>query len=134
MKKQTILWADDDADDLQMMHEILLKINKDYNIVEVGNGKEALNCLERSMDSGQLPSLVILDINMPVLDGKETLAIIKSRDEWKSIPIVIFTTSESELDKLFCQRFNTQMITKPPLFSILEDTIVNLLGFANKRA
>jgi CheY-like chemotaxis protein len=129
MKKNTILWADDDADDLQMMREILTKNNRDYSIVEVGNGKEALNYLAKAKAADQLPSLVILDINMPVLDGKETLAIIKNSKEYNNVPVVIFTTSDSELDKMYCRRFNTEMITKPPSFSTLEKTVVKLLGF-----
>jgi CheY-like chemotaxis protein len=129
MKKNTILWADDDADDLQMMREILMKNNKDYLIAEVGNGKEALNYLRKAKEVNQLPALIILDINMPILDGKETLAIIKNSKEYSNIPVVIFTTSESELDKMYCRRFNTEMITKPPSFSTLEATIVRVLGF-----
>ena len=131
MKRNTILWADDDPDDLQMMREILLKNNKDFDIVEVNNGKEALHYLERKKNSGNLPCLIILDINMPVLDGKETLSIIKTREDYKSIPAVVFTTSDSELDRLFCNRFNTEMVTKPPTFRKLETTIVKLLLFAN---
>jgi CheY-like chemotaxis protein len=130
MKKNTILWADDDADDLQMMREILLKNNKDYDIVEVGNGKEALGYLSRAKEYNTLPCLIILDINMPVLDGKETLSIIKNHHEFKSIPVVVFTTSESELDRMYCKRFQTEMFSKPPSFSTLESTIVKLLGFA----
>jgi CheY-like chemotaxis protein len=132
MKKNTILWADDDADDLQMMREILTKNNRDYSIIEVGNGKEALSYLEKAQSIDQLPALIILDINMPVLDGKETLAIIKNSEEYSSIPVVIFTTSESELDKMYCKRFNTEMVTKPPSFRTLEKTIVRLLGFLYK--
>ena len=131
MKKNTILWADDDIDDLQMMRDILLKNNKDYNIVEVSNGREALNYLDTSRQTGELPCLIILDINMPVLGGKETLAAIKSKDEFKSIPAVVFTTSESDLDRMFCQKFNTEMITKPPTYRTLEATIFRVLGFAN---
>ena len=123
MKKNTILWADDDTDDLQMMREILIKNNQDFDIREVGNGKEALTYLEQAQAAGNLPCLIILDINMPVLGGKETLATIKSREEFKFIPVVVFTTSESDLDRLFCERYNTQMITKPPSYKTLEATI-----------
>ena len=130
MKKNTILWADDDIDDLQMMREILLKNNQEFDIKEVGNGKEALGYLEESLTTGNLPCLIILDINMPVLGGKETLATIKSREEFKYIPVVVFTTSESDLDRLFCERYHTQMITKPPSYKTLEATIFKVLGFA----
>ena len=127
MKKNTILWADDDTDDLQMMREILVKNNQDFDIVEVGNGKEALNYLEHA---DNLPCLIILDINMPVMGGKETLATIKSNEEFKIIPVVVFTTSESDLDRLFCEKFHTQMITKPPSYKKLETTIFKVLNFA----
>ncbi len=131
MTKNTILWAEDDADDLQMIREILQKNQQHFDIVEVRNGKEALTFLENSLVSVGLPCLIILDINMPVMDGKETLAIIKKTESYKSIPVVVFTTSESELDKKFCKKLNTEMFTKPPSYSNLESTLVKLLKFCN---
>jgi CheY-like chemotaxis protein len=127
MSNNTILWADDDYDDLQMMREILSKKSKDYNIIEVHNGKEALEYLKKQPTNP--PCLIILDINMPVLDGKETLSILKNTTDYKDIPIVVFTTSESELDKLYCKRFNTEMVTKPPTFSTLTAALEKLLKF-----
>jgi len=125
-RRNTILWADDDADDLQMMREILQKNNKDFEIIEVGNGREALKVLH---DSEDLPGLIILDINMPVLDGKETLSIIKSDPRYATVPIVVFTTSASELDKMFCKKMGTEMITKPPHFQSLENAVMRLLRY-----
>ena len=130
MKKNTILWADDDVDDLQMMREILTKNNKDFTLIEVGNGKEALDYLETSPES-DLPCLIILDINMPVLDGKETLSLIKRNDKLKSIPVVVFTTSASELDRHYCKRLDTEMITNPPSYSRLASVVVRLLDYCN---
>ena len=77
MQKNTILWADDDADDLLMMREILMKNGQHFELVEVRNGREALDYLNKARIKGKLPCLVILDINMPILDGKKTLSIIK---------------------------------------------------------
>lgn len=125
----TILWVDDDADDLQIMQEILTKNKKNYRIVEAHNGKEALTYLKRAKENSNLPCLVILDINMPVLDGKETLAIIKSEEDYRSLPVVVFTTSESETDKMYCQRYATEMVTKPPTFSTLGTALEKLLKF-----
>jgi len=127
MEKHTILWADDDYDDLQMMQDILAKKEGDFEIVEVHNGKEALEYLKLAKERSDLPCLIILDINMPVLDGKETLSIIKNTKEYSEIPIVVFTTSESELDKLYCKKFSTEMVTKPPTFSTLEMALDKLL-------
>lgn len=129
MHKNTILWADDDADDLQLMHEVLQKNNHDFDIVEVHNGEEAIAYLEQAQSGQNLPCLIILDINMPVMDGKETLSIIKKKEGLRDIPVVVFTTSNSEMDKLFCKRHNTEMITKPPSFKKLEAIISRLLGF-----
>jgi len=129
MVKHTILWADDDFDDLQMMQEIMRSSGRDYKVVEVHNGREALTYLNHAKQNSQLPCLIILDINMPVLDGKETLSIIKNTKEYKEIPVVVFTTSESELDKLYCKRLNTEMITKPPTFSTLSAALDKLLNF-----
>jgi len=132
MQKNTILWADDDADDLMLMKEILLKNNRDYQIVEVRNGKEALDFLQKSSEGSRLPCLIILDINMPILDGKETLSILKKEEDYKTIPVVVFTTSNSELDKLFCKKYQVEMITKPPHYKSLENAVLKLLSFCSQ--
>ena len=127
-----ILWADDDADDLMLMKEILIRNKKNYEIVEVHNGKEALDFLKRSKEEENLPCLIILDINMPVMDGKETLSVIKRTDDYSKVPVVVFTTSSSELDKLFCRKFDVEMITKPPYYNSLETAVMRLLNFCNE--
>ncbi|MGZ3844732.1 MAG: response regulator [Flavisolibacter sp.] len=127
MSKNTILWADDDYDDLQMMRDIIARKNADFQIVEVHNGKEALEYLKK--ETANPPCLIILDINMPVLDGKQTLSILKTKEEYKEIPTVVFTTSESEIDKLYCRKYNTEMVTKPPTFSTLSAALDKLLKF-----
>src|SRR5690348_10894066 len=129
MRKNTILWADDDMDDLQMMREILLKNEQQFEIVEVNNGKEAMSYLHAALKENALPCLIILDIHMPVMDGKETLTQIKKNEKFESVPVVVFTTSDSEMDRMFCKRLGTEMITKPPSFSSLESTVVRLLKF-----
>ena len=133
MNKNTILWADDDMDDLQMMREILQKNGQQFQIVEVNNGREALHFLELAVEQEALPCLIILDINMPVMDGKETLTLIKKNQALSSVPVVVFTTSDSEMDRMFCQKHGTEMITKPPNFTSLESTIVKLLKFCKWR-
>jgi CheY-like chemotaxis protein len=132
MKKTTILWADDDVDDLLLMKDVLEKYHKDYDVVEVANGREALDYLEVAQKNNSLPSLVILDINMPVMDGKETLAVIKRTDAFKELPVVVFSTSNSELDKLFCKRMKVDLITKPPDFKLLEKAILRLLNHVHE--
>ena len=131
MKKQTILWADDDVDDLMMMKEILMKNNQDQDVVEVHNGLEALDYLNKAKQEGTLPCLIILDINMPVMDGKETLSILRRSEDFKHIPVVVFSTSNSEMDKAFCKNFKSNLVTKPPLYTSLETAIMEILNFCS---
>jgi CheY-like chemotaxis protein len=129
MLKNTILWADDDADDLMLMKEILLKNNRQFRIIEVRNGQEVMDYLQNAVKEGTYPSLIILDINMPIMDGKETLSRIKQSEEFKDIPLVIFTTSNSELDKLYCRKYHVEMITKPPHYKSLEKAVLKLISY-----
>lgn len=129
---RTLLWADDDADDLLLMKDILLKNGKEFNIVEVANGKEAIDYLNDSVKKNDVPCLVILDINMPVMDGKQTLALMKNGKRFANIPVVVFTTSNSELDKLFCKQMNVEMITKPPQYASLQNAVMHLLSFCRE--
>lgn len=127
MDTQQILWADDDMDDLMLMRHVLSDIGTTYNIKEVHNGREAMEFLEKRKLERSLPCLIILDMNMPVLNGKETLGMIRKDEALKNIPVVFFTTSNSEMDKLYCRRHGIKMITKPPQYSHLKEAIKNLL-------
>jgi CheY-like chemotaxis protein len=127
MKRPHILWADDDMDDLMLMRQVLQDIGENYLISEVNNGREALDYLEASKRNNNLPALIILDMNMPVLNGKETLSIIKKDEALKDLPVVFFTTSSSELDKMYCKRVGVEMITKPPQYGNLKEAVKRIM-------
>ena len=129
MKRNTILCVDDDADDLLLLRETLKGGQEDYYILEAHNGRQALDILHRLKTSDAPPCLIILDINMPVLNGKETLSIIKRDEILKSVPVVVFTTSGSEADQRFCQTHGVEMITKPPNFQTFKLVVQRLLQF-----
>ena len=113
MRKPVILYAEDDPDDRELLREALKGKGVEHEVVETANGREALLYLRSSKGIQNPPSLILLDLNMPVLNGRETLAIIKSEPDTAAIPVVVFTTSSSPLDKEFCNRFSVEMITKP---------------------
>lgn len=129
MKNRQILWADDDMDDLMLMRHVLQDLGDTYNIKEVHNGQEALDYLHRAKEEKDLPCLIILDMNMPVLDGKETLARLKKDEDLKDIPVVFFTTSNSQMDKLYCKHNGVEMITKPPQYANLKEAVHKLLRY-----
>ena len=128
MKKLTILCVDDDADDLQLLNETLKDTHADFEVIEAHNGRQALDLLQNLKKFDQPPSLIILDINMPVLNGKETLSIIKTDELFKSIPVVVFTTSGSESHKSFCNLYGVEMVTKPPSFNTFKTVVHKLLN------
>ena len=127
--KPVILYADDDPEDREMFREYLLKQNDDYEIVEVANGREALLYLRSTQGVKNPPVLTILDLNMPVLTGRETLAIMKSEPETENLPVVVFTTSTATKDEEFCRRFGVKMISKPTTVQEIETTVLLLLSF-----
>ena len=129
MKKHTILCVDDDSDDLQLLHESLKGVQQNYDVLEAHNGRQAIDLLQQLKNTGNHPCLIILDINMPVLNGKETLSIIKRDEAFKSIPVVVFTTSGSESDKTFCNFHGVEMVTKPPNFNNFQSVVQKLLRF-----
>jgi CheY-like chemotaxis protein len=128
IKKYKVLWADDDTDDLDMFRDVLVELTPDYEIIEFENGKEALDHLE-TLDEGHYPCLIILDMNMPVLSGRDTLIQLKKDIRYHEIPVVVFTTSSSLLDKLFCKQHNTDMLTKPPSFESLKEVVQKLITY-----
>jgi CheY-like chemotaxis protein len=125
--KHTVLCVDDDVDDLMLLREVLQEIYTSHAIEEKHNGKEALAYLESKKENKSLPCLIILDINMPVMDGKETLVRLKEDKELQRIPVVVFTTSNSKVDQLFCDKYNVPMVTKPLHFGELKEIVEGML-------
>ena len=129
-QRRYILCIDDDPDDLQMLQEALSMIDGDtHQVIEANDGAEGLEKLRQLSSAGSSPCLVVLDINMPKLDGKQTFLSIKSDKQLSEIPIVVFSTSSSMLDKMFFQKKNTEFITKPIDFNRLVDVAKQMLTY-----
>ncbi|MCE2951054.1 MAG: response regulator [Alphaproteobacteria bacterium] len=106
-KEQAVFLVEDNHDDWEAMVRGFKAADFDAPIVWFKNTKEALYCLknfsgEYEKTSKELPSLIILDLNLPGLDGREMLSIIKSTPHLKMIPVIIFTTSLDQKDVLKC--------------------------------
>lgn len=96
----TILLADDDEDDRMMTAEALRKVRLANDFRTVVDGAELLAYLRRQppFQDAPRPGLILLDLNMPRVDGREALRQIKSAPELRSIPVVVLTTSKEEED------------------------------------
>jgi CheY-like chemotaxis protein len=111
-----ILVVDDDDADALMIAEALEGAETQACVERVTDGREALDYLrgEGRFTEPHRPDLILLDLNMPRMDGRETLAAIKNDDELKAIPVVILTTSGAAPDIVasYQQRANAY-VTKP---------------------
>lgn len=92
----TILYADDDVDDCEIMKEIISQIDPTISCITASDGKEALKLLG---ETSILPDTVFLDVNMPVMDGRECLLAIKSNPRLRDIPVVIYSTTTNDAEK-----------------------------------
>lgn len=97
--EQVIIVADDDPDDILLIKDALREIHYRGSVVAAGNGIELIGHLLNNVPN---PSFILLDLNMPIKDGRETLKELKSHPEWKAIPVVVHTTSDSPKDISFC--------------------------------
>jgi DNA-binding response OmpR family regulator len=111
--KHIIVYAEDDLDDVHFVKECFQKYDGKVEVIHALNGSEALSALADLHHKGVSPCLIILDINMPLMDGRQALVKIKGDDAFKRIPVVMFTTSSSNMDKDFAQKWGADFITKP---------------------
>jgi CheY-like chemotaxis protein len=112
--KPIFLYAEDDLDDFEALKEALEQITDKYELAHALNGNQVLEYLEGKR--GPIPCLIVLDLNMPVMDGKETLIWLKNSPNFQSIPTMIFTTSSREEDIKLCQSHNCTFFRKPTLY------------------
>src|SRR5690606_16589234 len=114
-----VLYADDDADDVDLMMEAFSKFSR-MSVLTKKDGLEVLHFLNEMIKESHLPCLVILDINMPRLDGKETLKRLRKIEALNEVPVVLFTTSSSPEDEKFAHKLNAGYLIKPMDTSQLE--------------
>ena len=118
--KNIVFYADDDIDDLLIVSEAFLKHTASLKVIHASNGLDALHLLHKMAEQHNLPCLIILDINMPVMNGRETLKKIKAIDRYRNIPIVMFSTSINKTDQELAANMGADYVIKPMDFQQLE--------------
>jgi CheY-like chemotaxis protein len=123
-RKCFLLIAEDDEDD-RMFYEIALT---DFGCVEfefVGNGDELIDYMGAQRS---LPDAIFLDLNMPLMDGREALQVIRSDPKFKDIPVACFATLSTIADHGFCLSHGASCHTKPVLMSEFSALIQSLIA------
>ena len=121
----TILYVDDDSEDLAIFQEALNDINENIRFIPLKSAHDALALLNRQIS---LPNLIFVDINMPVMDGKEFLKNLKTDKRFQNIPVIMYTTSRQQKEKDECKGlgahdFITKTSTYPELIQRLRTVI-----------
>lgn len=93
-----VLFIEDDMIETMKLHRAISNFQSKHQIVEAKNGEEGIAILKE----GDLPDIILLDLNMPRMSGIEFLNILKNDERWRYIPTIILTTSENRADLLTC--------------------------------
>jgi CheY-like chemotaxis protein len=125
-----ILVADDDIDDQEMISGSLQDMDHKCQVEVVSDGQQVIDRLEDN--SRQMPCLVVLDLNMPILDGMETLSRIRQKSSLQNIPVVVFTTSDSgESRKQSLKLGAMDYIVKPNDYAGLMDVTAKMMEYCS---
>lgn len=113
-----ILLADDDKEDQLILSDAFQQIGITNVVHFEDNGEGALTHLEESYQENLLPQLIILDLNMPRMNGTQTLRLLKEDPRFSHIPIIIYSTSLNNIERDECIRLGAHSyIIKPLTFS-----------------
>lgn len=133
LSKGEIVLADDDPDDRLMATEAAEETGMDHMLVTVEDGEKLLDYLRNLLETDSdrpLPGLILLDLNMPRMSGKEALAEIRSHPELCQVPVVILTTSGSHKDVLDSYELGVNsFIVKPDSYAGLIDVMNSLRSY-----
>jgi CheY-like chemotaxis protein len=122
-----IMLIEDDAIEVMKFKRVLLKLNFEYTLIEKNNGREALDYLIKKEN---LPDIILLDLNMPVLNGFEFLKLTKKEEIVKYIPVVVLSSSDNQNDVLEAYTNGISGFIKKPLkFEDYSESIKILLSY-----
>ena len=126
-KRVSILFIEDDIIEGMKMHKTLDRIQGNYSIKEAKNGEEALTVLS---EEGHLPNIILLDLNMPKMNGVEFLKVLKNDEKLKSIPAIVLTTSSNKKDLLACYEMGIAgYVLKPLKYEDYVDKIEKVISY-----
>ena len=133
LKQNFILVAEDDNDDRQMLLSVFKARNIETPIEFVGNGIELIHYLEKIKIGGDeyhYPRFILLDLNMPKMDGRQALKALKSNTEFKKIPVIVFSTTENAVEIARCYELGANTyVVKPSSYNGLLKTVDTINDF-----
>ena len=126
-KSLNILLLEDDAIEVMKFNRVLNKLELNHKIIEANNGEQALDILK---NKAIIADIIVLDLNMPRLNGIEFLNILKKDEVLKYIPSIILSTSANHKDMMECYKIGIAgYILKPLKYEDYVDRIQKLLDY-----
>jgi CheY-like chemotaxis protein len=128
LEKQ-ILIGEDDIDDEEILEEVFSSIDANLSLTFINDGQKIVQFLENATTEN-LPGLIILDYNMPHLNGAEILKSLQQNKKLEKIPKIIWSTANAEGFKNICLQLGAcEYLVKPSSFSDLKSMIEGMLSF-----
>jgi CheY-like chemotaxis protein len=127
-----VLLIEDSPGDVRLTQEALREANRAVHLHVVSDGVEAMAFLRKEGTFAKMPrpDLILLDLNLPKMDGREVLAQIKSNDSLKTIPTIILTTSEAEADIVKSYQLQANcFLSKPVQLEDFENLVKSINDF-----
>ena len=139
MQKLFILIAEDDADDRFLLQTVFDEKGYPDKLEFVENGVELLERLTHILDKNnpdfEFPCFILLDLNMPKKDGRETLREIKQHPVFRKIPVIVFTTTKSEHEIRRCYELGANSyVVKPVSFESLVRVVNDIRNYWSQTA
>ncbi|MHA7944846.1 response regulator [Formosa sp. 3Alg 14/1] len=127
MKTLKILLIEDDMIEVMKLNRAISSLQLPHKIIEANNGEVALNLLSQK---DNIPDIILLDLNMPKINGIEFLGILKNDPTLKYVPTIILTTSSNQRDLLECYEIGIAgYVLKPLKYEEYVSKIEKLLGY-----
>ncbi|SFU27501.1 Response regulator receiver domain-containing protein [Pustulibacterium marinum] len=122
-----VLLIEDDMIETMKLNRTVSKLQLKHSITEAKNGEEALQVLEQK---DRLPDIILLDLNMPKINGIEFLSILKNNDTLRYIPTIVLTTSSNHKDLLECYKIGVAgYVIKPLKYEDYVEKIDKVLSY-----
>jgi CheY-like chemotaxis protein len=129
LSSKFILLGEDDIDDEELLKELFSSVDSSFELTFINNGRHLVEHLDTLSDN-QLPCLLILDYNMPELNGADILENLKTRSRYADIPKIIWSTSGTETYRKKCLDLGAEdYIIKPSRVSELVQAIKYMISY-----
>ena len=129
LSSKFILFGEDDLDDEELLKELFSSVDDSFKLTFINNGRLLIEYLDTLSDN-QLPCLLILDYNMPELNGADILENLKTRDRYADIPKIIWSTSGTETYRKKCLDLGAaDYVIKPSRVSELVQAIKYMISY-----